>query len=236
MEDQYRVPLHIRINRRFLRLFFRGLFHLLGKVELYGMDKIPKHNKYVIAFNHVSLVEIPFIGAFWPKIVEIIGATVVWGRPGVAIVARMWEGIKVKRTEFDREVFRKVKMVIDAGFPLMISPEGTRSHTPGLARGKPGVAYIIDKTKVPVLPVAVVGNTIDFLHQGIRGKRPTIQMFVGDLINMPLLTGRGKERRDMRQRNTDIIMARIAEMLPESYQGVYSDYEKILAGESINFG
>ena len=236
MEDQYRVPLHIRINRRFLRLFFRGLFHLLGKVELYGMDKIPKHNKYVIAFNHVSLVEIPFIGAFWPKIVEIIGATVVWGRPGVAIVARMWEGIQVKRTEFDREVFRKVKMVIDAGFPLMISPEGTRSHTPGLARGKPGVAYIIDKTKVPVLPVAVVGNTIDFLHQGIRGKRPTIQMFVGDLINMPLLTGRGKERRDMRQRNTDIIMARIAEMLPESYQGVYSDYEKILAGESINFG
>jgi 1-acyl-sn-glycerol-3-phosphate acyltransferase len=236
MEDQYLVPLHIRINRRFLRLFFRGLFHLLGKVELYGMDKIPKHNRYVIAFNHVSLVEIPFIGAFWPKIVEIIGATVVWGRPGVAIVARMWEGIQVKRTEFDREVFRKVKMVIDAGFPLMISPEGTRSHTPGLARGKPGVAYIIDKAKVPVLPVAVVGNTIDFLRQGIRGKRPTIQMFVGDLINMPLLAGRGEERRDMRQRNTDIIMARIAEMLPESYRGVYSDYEKILAGESVNFG
>lgn len=236
MEDQYRVPLHVRINRRFLRLVFRGLFHLLGKVELYGMDKIPENNKYVLAFNHVSLVEIPFIGAFWPTIVEIIGATVVWGRPGVAIVARMWEGIQVKRTEFDREVFRKVKMVIDAGFPLMISPEGTRSHTPGLARGKPGIAYIIDKAKVPVLPVAVVGNTIDFLRQGIRGKRPTIQMFVGDIINLPPLTGRGVERRYMRQQNTDIIMARIAEMLPESYQGVYSEYEKILAGDPVNFG
>ncbi len=235
MEDQYRVPLNIRINRRFLRLIFRGLFHLLGKVELYGMDKIPEHNKYVLAFNHVSLVEIPFIGAFWPTIVEIIGATVVWGRSGVAIVARMWEGIQVKRTEFDREVFRKVKMVIDAGFPLMISPEGTRSHTPGLGRGKPGVAYIIDKAKVPVLPVAVVGNTIDFLRQGIRGKRPTIQMFVGDMIYLPPLTGRGAERRNMRQQNTDIIMARIAEMLPESYQGVYSNYEKILAGDPVNF-
>jgi hypothetical protein len=30
-------------------------------------------------------------------------------------------------------------------------------------------------------------------------------------------------------------MARIAEMLPESYQGVYSEYEKILAGEPVNF-
>ncbi len=236
MEDQYRVPFHIRINRRFLRLFFKGLFHLLGKVELYGMDKIPKHNRYVIAFNHVSLVEVPFIVAFWPTIVEIIGAAVVWERRGHSIVAKMWEGIPVKRTEFDREVFRKVEMVIDAGFPLMIAPEGTRSRTPGLARGKPGVAYIIDKTELPVLPVAVVGNTIDFLRQGIRGKRPTIQMFVGDLINIPLLTGRGEELRDMRQQNTDIIMARIAEMLPESYRGVYSDYEKILAGEPVNFG
>jgi 1-acyl-sn-glycerol-3-phosphate acyltransferase len=235
MEEQYCVPLHIRFSRRFLRVFFRVLFRLLGKVELYGMNKIPKHNKYLVAFNHVSLVEIPFIGAFWPVIVEIIGATVVWDRPGVSIVARMWAGIQVNRTDFDREVFKNIIKVIDADFPLMISPEGTRSHTPGLARGKPGIAYIIDKTGLPVIPVAVVGNTLDFLQEGIRGKRPTIQMIVGDLIHLPPLTGRGKERRDMRQQNTDIIMARLAELLPESYQGVYNEYEKILAGEPVNF-
>ena len=205
MEEQYRVPLHIRVSRRFLRVFFRVLFRLLGKVELYGMEKIPKHNKYLIAFNHVSLVEIPFIGAFWPAIVEIIGATVVWDRPGVSIVARMWAGIQVNRTEFDREVFKNVIQVIDADFPLMISPEGTRSHTPGLARGKPGIAYIIDKTGLPVIPVAVVGNTLDFLQDGIKRKRPTIQMIVGDLIYLPPLTGRGEERREMRQQNTCLL-------------------------------
>jgi 1-acyl-sn-glycerol-3-phosphate acyltransferase len=231
MENQYRVPLHIRLNRRVMRVFFRALFHVLGKVELYGMDKIPKHNKYVIAFNHVSLVEVPFIGAFWPSIIEIIGAAVVWDRPGHDIVARMWSGIQVNRTQFDREVFNNVQMVIEAGFPLMISPEGTRSHTPGLARGKPGIAYIVDKTELPVVPVGVVGNTMDFLRQGIKGKRPTIQMFVGDLVHLPPLTGRGEERREMRQRNTDIIMAHVAALLPESYRGVYSSYEKILAGE-----
>ncbi len=55
------------------------------------------------------------------------------------------------------------------------------------------------------------------------------------MIYLPPLTGRGVERRNMRQQNTDIIMARIAEMLPESYQGVYSNYEKILAGDPVNF-
>ena len=234
MEDQYRVPLKIQISRRFMRVFFRGLFHTLGKVELYGMEKIPADNKYVVAFNHVSMVEVPFIGAFWPTFLEIIGATVVWERPLHAMVAKGWGGIQVYREGFDREVFQKVLQSFESGRPLMISPEGTRSRTPGLQRGKPGIAYIVDKVNVPVIPVAVVGNTYDFLKEGIRGKRPVIQMIVGDLIDLPPLTGRGEEKRKMRQHNTDIVMARIAELLPEEYQGVYSDYEKILNGQPLD--
>ena len=234
MEDQYRVPLKIQISRRFMRVFFRGLFHTLGKVELYGMEKIPADNKYVVAFNHVSMVEVPFIGAFWPTFLEIIGATVVWERPLHAMVAKGWGGIQVYREGFDREVFQKVLQSFESGRPLMISPEGTRSRTPGLQRGKSGIAYIVDKANVPVIPVAVVGNTYDFLKEGIRRKRPVIQMIVGDLIDLPPLTGRGEEKRKMRQHNTDIVMARIAELLPEEYQGVYSDYEKILNGQPLD--
>lgn len=234
MEDQYRVPLKIQISRRFMRVFFRGLFHTLGKVELYGMEKIPADNKYVVAFNHVSMVEVPFIGAFWPTFLEIIGATVVWERPLHAMVAKGWGGIQVYREGFDREVFQKVLQSFESGRPLMISPEGTRSRTPGLQRGKSGIAYIVDKANVPVIPVAVVGNTYDFLKEGIRRKRPVIQMIVGDLIDLPPLTGRGEEKRKMRQHNTDIVMARIAELLPEVYQGVYANYEKILNGQPLD--
>ncbi|MCK5795020.1 MAG: 1-acyl-sn-glycerol-3-phosphate acyltransferase [Anaerolineales bacterium] len=235
MEDRYHVPFYTRINRRFLKVFFRGFFHLLGKVELYGMENIPDHNKYVAIFNHVSLVEVPFIAAFWPTILEIIGAAAVWDRPGVSIVVKMWSGVRVKRTEFDRDVFKQVIQVFEANRPLMISPEGGRSHSPGLRRGKPGVAYIIDQVDVEVLPVAVVGNTIDFLKKGIRGKRPPIQMIVGEPFKLPPLDGRGEERRLMRQHNTDYIMARLAALLPESYRGVYAEYEKILAGKPVIF-
>ena len=234
MVDQYRVPLKIQISRRFLRGFFKALFHALGKVELIGLEKIPADNKYVVAFNHVSMVEVPFIGAFWPTILEIIGATVVWDRPLHALVARGWAGIQVYREGFDREVFEKVTQVFESGRPLMISPEGTRSKTPGMQRGKPGIAYIVDKVKVPVIPVAVIGNTYDFVKDGFRGKRPTIQMIVGDLIHLPPLTGKGEERRIKRQHNTDIIMARIAELLPEEYWGVYKDYQKILSGQLLD--
>jgi 1-acyl-sn-glycerol-3-phosphate acyltransferase len=148
----------------------------------------------------------------------------------------MWAAIQVKRTEFDREVFNKVKLVFAGDRPLMISPEGGRSHTPGLRRGKSGIAYIIDKNDHPVVvPVAVVGNTMDFLTQGLRLKKPTIQLIVGEPFSVPPLEGKGEERRALRQRNTDLIMAHLAALLPESYRGVYREYERILAGEEVAF-
>ena len=235
MEDRYHVPFWTKINRRILRVFFRTFFNLLGQVELYGMENIPDHNKYVAIFNHVSLVEVPFIAAFWPTILEIIGGADVWSRPGVSIVVKMWSGVQVNRLGFDRDVFKQVKKIFEADRPLMISPEGTRSHTPGLQRGKPGVAYIIDQVDVEVLPVAVVGNTMEFLKKGIRGKKPPIQLIVGELFKLPPIDGRGEERRSKRQYNTDYSMARLATLLPESYRGVYAEYEKILAGEQVVF-
>lgn len=231
MTEEYHIPLRIRINRRIMRVFFRTLYHLLGKVEISGMENVPDHNRYVIVFNHVSLVEVPFIAAFWPRTIEIIGALAVWSRGYQAWIARLWGGIQVDRTQYDRQVFKQVDRVLRAGHPLMISPEGTRSRTPGLNRGKPGVAYIIDQADAVVVPVAVVGNTYEFLTRGIRLERPTIQMFVGEPFKVPPVRGKGKERRSSRQRNTDYIMARLASMLPEDYRGVYADYERILAGD-----
>jgi 1-acyl-sn-glycerol-3-phosphate acyltransferase len=199
------------------------------------MENIPEHNRYVIAFNHVSMVEIPLITAFWPTPFDIIGADVVWERSGQNIIAILWSAIRVNRTEFDRDVFKEVDKVFKAGRPLMISPEGTRSHTPGLARGKPGIAFIVNKFDVEILPVGVVGNTMEFLKQGLRGKRPPIQMYVGKPFKLPPIDGKGAERRAQRQYNTDYIMAKVAQLLPASYRGVYQEYERILAGENISF-
>ena len=235
MSDTYYLPWWIRFNRLLMRPIFKALFHVLGKVELYGMENIPDHNRYVIVFNHVSMVEIPLIAAFWPSDIEIIGADVVWERPGVHIIAKLWSAVRVHRTEFDREVFNQISKVFEADRTLMISPEGTRSHTPGLARGKPGVAYIIDTAGVEIVPVGVVGNTMEFLSQGLKGKRPTIQMYVGEPFRLPPLEGKGAERRALRQYYTDYIMAKVAALLPESYRGVYQEYAKILAGERVQF-
>ena len=47
--------------------------------------------------------------------------------------------------------------LLDAGVPLLIFPEGTRSRTGAMANFKPGVAGLSISHDVPVIPVALVG-------------------------------------------------------------------------------
>jgi 1-acyl-sn-glycerol-3-phosphate acyltransferase len=233
MTEMYRIPFFNRIARRIMRPSFRFGFQLLGKVKLEGFERIPEKGAYVIAINHISLFEVPFMAAFWPTPMEIIGAADVWKRPGQSLIARLYYGIQVKRDQFDRQVFRQTMQVLRSGRPLMIAPEGGRTHEPGLVRGKPGIAYIVEKARVPVVPVGIVGTTDDYLQKGLTLKRPTLEMHVGDPIRLPPIQGRGEARRKMRQRNTDLIMAHIAKNLPPSYRGYYEEYDRFLQKDSV---
>jgi 1-acyl-sn-glycerol-3-phosphate acyltransferase len=112
---------------------------------------------------------------------------------------------------------------LEAGRPVMIAPEGGRSHTPGLHRGKPGIAYIVHKANVPVVPVGIVGSTDDFLSKALHAKRPRLEMHIGKPLCLPPVTGKGAQKHASLQRNVDQIMLAIAELLPSEYRGVYAN-------------
>jgi 1-acyl-sn-glycerol-3-phosphate acyltransferase len=105
----------------------------------------------------------------------------------------------------------------------MIAPEGTRSRKPGMGRGKPGVAYLMDQAKVPVVPVGIVGSTEDYMKRALRLERPKLEMHIGKPVRLPPIEGRGEARRKARQRYVDLIMLEIASLLPLEYRGLYAD-------------
>jgi hypothetical protein len=82
---------------------------------------------------------------------------------------------------------------------------------------------VVDKAKVPVVPVGIVGATDDFLNEALRGKRPRIEMRVGSPVHLPAVAGRGEARRTSLQKNADLIMQHIAELLPREYGGYYGN-------------
>ena len=218
----YRVPLRFRLVRPLLKTFFRGIFQGLARVKITGKENIPYGKPYIAAMNHVSIFDPPFVAAFWPKELEIIGAIDVFSKPGQGQLLKLYGVIPVHRGDYDRSLFTKLISILKAGYPLLIAPEGARSHDTAMRRAKPGIAYLVEKTGVPVVPVGLIGTTEDFFQRVKRGKRPLLEMHIGKHITLPPITTQGTQKHADRQRNADLVMSYLAGLLPEEYRGVYA--------------
>jgi 1-acyl-sn-glycerol-3-phosphate acyltransferase len=222
MSRSYRVPLRFRITRGIMRPLFRLIFHLLSEVRLNGLENIPANGPYLLVFNHVSIFDPPFLVAFWPQPPEVLGAIDVWSKPGQSLLARLYGGIPIQRGEIDRNAMQQMLAVLKAGLPLMVAPEGGRSHVPGMRPAKPGTVYLIDRTHVPIVPVGVIGTTDDFFKRAIQGRRPVLEMKIGEPFSLPMIEPRDLSPREVRQQRIDYIMMRIAALLPYEYRGRYA--------------
>jgi 1-acyl-sn-glycerol-3-phosphate acyltransferase len=153
----------------------------------------------------------------------VAGAVDVWDRPGQSLLARWYGGIPVHRNQYDRKLIDTILAALQNGYPLLMAPEGGRSHALGMRRAQPGIAYLMEKAGVPVVPVGVTGSTDDFLKRGLRGERPDIGMKIGRPFSLPNDEKKGANRHEIRQREADFVMIQIAALLPPEYRGVYAD-------------
>ena len=219
---EYRVPLHIKMNRILLRSGIRLIFSILGRVRVIGKEHVPLGTGYVVAMNHISIFDPPLLGSFWPEQPEIIGAADVFEKKGQGTILALYGVIPVHRGDYDRVLLEKILTILKMKRPLVIAPEGGRSHQPAMQRAMPGIGYIIEHAQVPVVPVGIMGTTDDFWQRARRGERPRLEMRIGKPIHFPPMNEKGLERREARQRNADIVMRTIAGLLPEEYHGVYA--------------
>ena len=219
----YRVPFQFRVSRPVLKTVFRGIFRVLARITIVGKENIPYGKPYVVAINHISIFDPPFAGAFWPEQLEILGAADVFDKPSQGWLLKWYGAIPVHRGDYDRLLLTKIIRILKSGSPLLIAPEGGRSHVPAMRRAKPGIAYIIEQTGVPVLAAGLVGTTEDFWQRARRGERPPLEMRISKPILLPEITAKGTARHAARQKNADLVMSYLAGLLPEEYRGVYAE-------------
>lgn len=218
----YRVPFHIHMNRFLMRPVFQLIFRVMGRVTLTGRGNVPMGTAYAIAMNHISIFDPPFLLTFWPEVPEIIGAAEVFTKKGQGTLLSLYGTVPVHHGEYDRALLEKITAILQSGRPLAIAPEGGRSHQLGMKRAMPGLGYIIEHAQVPVVPVGILGTTSDFWQRAKRGDRPALEMRIGRPIHFPKMTEQGRQRREARQRNADLVMRHIAGLLPQEYHGVYA--------------
>jgi 1-acyl-sn-glycerol-3-phosphate acyltransferase len=128
--------------------------------------------------------------------------------------------IFVRRGEVDREALNKCLDVLGRGGIIGLAPEGTRSRTGTMQRGKPGVAYLAIKADVPIVPVGVSGQNRIF-SEWKRLRRPRLMIRMGEPFKLEPVHGRNKGQQ--LQERSDEVMRRIAALVHEDLRGVYSD-------------
>ena len=223
MTEVYRPPAFTIVTRPLLKTTVRAIFNILGRISVTGVENVPLGQPYIAAMNHVSVIDPPAVLCFWPETLESIGASDVFNKPLQGQMVKLYGTIPVHRGEYDRALIEKIFALLKAGRPMMIAPEGGRSHVKAMRRAMPGVGFILQRANVPIVPVGLIGTTGDFIQRGLRRERPQIEIRIGKAIQLPPTPDDPVGRRAARQPIADLVMAHIAGLLPDEYRGVYAD-------------
>ena len=225
----FRLVARQRYGRILIRATGRLLYRFFARVSIIGKEWIPRSGGYIIAINHTSVFEPPVILVHWPVHVTPLGAIDVWNEKEKATLAWMYGGIPIDRDQYDRAAVEKVIATLNQSQPVLIAPEGRLTFKPGMRRAKWGIAYILQQARVPVIPVVITGAGPAFLQKVLQLRRPVVDIKIGRPFLVPDLSAWKLERRLAYQKNADLVLAHVAEVLPENYRGFYANYENYLA-------
>jgi 1-acyl-sn-glycerol-3-phosphate acyltransferase len=212
---------------RFLHAFFNAATVLLTRRNLLGLDNLPSSGPYILVFNHLSYLDLPFaFGVLGGENVTGWAAEKYQRHPFFGPLLKMAGGIFIERGQVDRDAIAQAVDWLQRGNIFGMAPEGTRSKTHALARGKTGAAYLAHEADVPLVPVGIYG-TEQAWSSWFRLRRPLLTMRVGTPFRLPPLD---PDQRHARLRaDTDEIMCRIAALIPAQYHGYYVDHPRIKA-------
>lgn len=213
------------------------MFRIFSHLEVRNLENVPLSGGCLLIGNHLGIVDGPLFLAVIPR-QDVTGLVAEkYQRVPVLnwLVSKIIHGIWINRGTADLSALRAAANFINQGGLLGVAPEGTRSPTHQLIRGKQGAAFLAAHAgDIPILPAAVTG-TEDAFSRLFRFQRPHITITFGKPFRLPPIDRKNRSA-SMRQ-NTDILMCQIASLLPEKYRGVYAEHpclKEILAGSSVN--
>ncbi len=204
-----------------VRTWVKLLILLAIKRDIKGFEHIPRKGALILAGNHLNVGDPSVLTGVTPRRIAWLTKQELFDIPVFGILYHLFGCIPVRRFEADLRALRRSQEALRRGLVLGMFPEGTRSGESGLGQGEPGTALIAMRTNAPILPVAIWGT------EGIKlprdfFRRTEVHIRYGELFYLPRPERLTKEAVE---EGTEIIMRRIAELLPQRYRGIYADTE-----------
>ncbi|MBR1729406.1 MAG: 1-acyl-sn-glycerol-3-phosphate acyltransferase [Selenomonadaceae bacterium] len=141
-----------------LKIFFRLFFKIIFRTKVIGLENIPKDGGIILAANHLSNWDPPFLATFFDRKVNYMAKEELFKNKIFATAIRNLGVFPVKRGKADKDAIKHAIKLIKSGDCLGIFPEGTRSKTGEVGKAEPGVTLIAAMTKAPIIPAAIINT------------------------------------------------------------------------------
>ncbi len=216
------APASLPLRHRMAAAIFRALLWILADYKAEGIENIPRQGSAMLLANHLDTLDAPAIFIILPRPTTVFAADKHKNRFSFFgwLLRTFGNAIWVARGEVDRAALRGALAALARGEMLAIAPEGTRSRTGALQKGHDGASYLAARSGALLVPVVAWGQEkvwSDLAHL----RRPHIQVVVGKPFHLPPEAAQARSA-ELAQ-YTNLIMYRLASMLPPAYRGVYSD-------------
>jgi 1-acyl-sn-glycerol-3-phosphate acyltransferase len=137
------------------------LVHSVYRLEKSGLENIPEKGPAVLVCNHVSFVDALVIAAACRRPVRFVMDHNIFRVPVLNFVFRTGRAIPIASARDDPELleraYEEIARALEQGDLVVIFPEGRITDTGELYPFRPGIKRIIERTPVPVVPIALRG-------------------------------------------------------------------------------
>ncbi|WP_256078948.1 MFS transporter [Massilia sp. YIM B04103] len=137
------------------------LIHTVHKVKTIDAERIPDEGAAVLVCNHVSYVDAIVIGAASPRPIRFVMDHRIFKLPLLGWIFRTARAIPIAPAKEDPWLMEKayvdIAQALHEGDLVCIFPEGKLTVTGDVNEFKGGIAKIIERSKVPVIPMALRG-------------------------------------------------------------------------------
>jgi 1-acyl-sn-glycerol-3-phosphate acyltransferase len=201
-----------------------------ARIRVEGLENIPRTGAVILAANHISNLDPVAIGAWITpglrrRRIHWLGKRELFDWPAFGWLAAHCGVHPVERGTADVDAYRLATRILEAGYVLLIFPEGTRSPTGELQEAKDGLAALAMRTGALIVPIGVnnsdaVWSKSQMLPHPIP--RRTVTVRIGEPFTADRLVAVGTDRRAAKTLATTAIMGRIAAQLEPRHRGAYA--------------
>lgn len=160
-EKIYRIRPETRskkIKRKIIKAVLSGIYRVVYRVKIKGIENLPKEKGYIICGNHINTLDAAGIVLLNKQKIRFIGKYSLFKIGILRWLAGIFDIIPIKRGMQDIEAMKRSLRALKNNEILGIFPEGTRKGLIRQEKAKNGAAFMALRAGVPVVPVGIQGN------------------------------------------------------------------------------